>query len=136
MATPIPQVFGIQWGGGRVNSQATVNGALAIALDETLASGTTTNAEFDLTIPDDTSLLGLTVIVTGNALAPVVLTTNNSGSPVQTFTFPVGGGRFTWDSTFPAELDCPITTAVTKLFISHTGAETPRIQINGSYNGV
>ncbi len=134
----ISQVFSMGWqggGGAQVTSAVTFTGDGASAVDVTLATGAITDQLVEVTIPTDAAgLTAVEMIVTGNALADVVIETNAT-TGVQTFTFPTGGGRLTWDNTCPAEITCPITTTVTKIYITQAAAaQTPRIQINACYS--
>lgn len=132
----IDQIFSMGWqggGGATITSAKTFSGNGNGGLDYTMATGAVTDHEEAISIPV-TGLKAVEIIVTGNALAVVVIETNSGSAADDTFTFPAGGGRFTWDETCPAEIPCPITAAVTKVFITHSAAETPRIQINSCYD--
>jgi hypothetical protein len=130
-----PQTFGVKFNDGS-NDSLTMNylitGSIGPKVDVTLAAGTVTDQEIQLGF-DVTTMKGVLVLVTGNDLASVVLETNSAGSPVHTYTFLAGGGVIFWCNKFPAEVLNPFkvisATDVTTMFVTKSGADTPRIRI-------
>lgn len=56
-----------------------------------------------------------------------VIKTNSSGSPIQTFTFPAGGGYLMWDAK--SVQACPITTGITALYIANPTAVDANLEM-------
>jgi hypothetical protein len=107
-----------------------VTGTARSQLDATLA-GAVTHQQEDVSFTI-AALKGILITVSGNATTTVVLKTNSSGSPDNTFTFPIGGGELLWTSRSPATI--PFGAAVTTTFWSHAGSETVTVKLRALYN--
>lgn len=131
----LSQNFGVSWSGGSTGSIAqtdTYTGSVGASLSFTLGAGTVTDQQYQIGF-DVTAMIGIIVTVTGNDNTTVVLKTNNSGSPIQTMTFPAGGGQLFWTDKFPAEIINPFkllsTTDVTTTYWTKSGSDTPTVNI-------
>lgn len=137
LALGLDQVFSIGWTGGSapvISSGITCTGDTSIETEFTLGTGTVTDQEQDFGF-NVTAIKGIIITVTGNTTAIVTMETNDTThASGQILTFPIGGGRYFWDSTFPTEVPCAITPAVTKTFWTKSAAETPLVKVRVLYN--
>lgn len=135
LGVTVTQQFGVYHAGGAlptISSRPDFTGTIFPGAVVTLGAGTVTDQEIQLGF-DVTTLKGVIITVEDNDATTVVLETNNSGAPIHTMTFPIGGGMVFWNEQFPAEILNPFkvldTTDVTTIFVTKSGADTPTIRI-------
>lgn len=131
----LTQTLGVAWSGGGAGAIAqndTFSGSVAGLLSFTLAAGTVTDEQYQIGF-DVTTMIGIVITVTGNDNTTVVLKTNSTSVPIQTMTFPAGGGTLFWTDQFPAEVINPFkllsATDVTTTYWTKSGTDTPTVNI-------
>lgn len=126
----VTQRFPCGWSDGStpsISKNPALTGTSAAKAEVTLVAGAITDQLIPVSFLAST-LKGLLITVEDNELATVTLETNSSGSPVQSFVFPIGGGELYWTNRSP--IANPITTSVTAIYATKSAtADTPTIRI-------
>lgn len=135
----LDHTFSMGWSDGGVNnvsSSEQFTGEASIEMDFTIPTGNVVDQEETVGFLH-TGIKAIMIVVTGNELATVTLETNSGSAPDDTLVFPIGGGRYYWDDTFPT-IDgtsaAPFDAAVTSTFWTHNAAEEVDVQIRILYD--
>lgn len=123
------QVFGVIFSDGSddgVTVRPELTGNAGVKETITLGTGTVTDQQEDIGF-QAAGIKGILITVDANPATTVVVKTNSTSAPDNTFTFPIGGGELFWTSRSPVA--CPVTVTVTKLYLTKTGVDTPTVKI-------